>query len=200
MSEILTKTCSRCKLDLPTDNFYKDKGRLRADCKGCYSIARKARDDKRRPEKNAKQRAYYAANAERCRQWQRDYRRDNPEFVREYNRNRYRKNSAVFKARVMQYIKDNPEVRRTVMRKRRARILESNIAPFTTAQLTERMAYFGFKCWMCGGPYESADHVKPLSKGGSHMLANLRPACRSCNSSKSAKWPFTLEDATWLCP
>ncbi|WP_349257835.1 HNH endonuclease [Iamia sp.] len=43
---------------------------------------------------------------------------------------------------------------------------------------------------MCGVEADSIDHVKPLSKGGAHMLSNLRPSCRSCNSRKGARWPF----------
>lgn len=34
----------------------------------------------------------------------------------------------------------------------------------------------------------TADHVKPLAKGGPHILANIRPACVSCNSRKHATW------------
>jgi hypothetical protein len=40
------------------------------------------------------------------------------------------------------------------------------------------------------------DHVQPLSKGGAHTLSNLKPSCRSCNSRKSASWPFTEEMKT----
>lgn len=50
-----------------------------------------------------------------------------------------------------------------------------------------RGPYWGNRCWMCGGPYEEADHVIPLALGGPHCLANLRPACKSCNSAKGAK-------------
>lgn len=45
-------------------------------------------------------------------------------------------------------------------------------------------------CHICGGgedptkgPFQ-ADHVVPLSKGGAHTRANLRPAHRRCNISK----------------
>jgi hypothetical protein len=39
------------------------------------------------------------------------------------------------------------------------------------------------------------DHVKPLARGGSNWPANLRPACKSCNSRKGARWPFEQRPA-----
>lgn len=72
----------------------------------------------------------------------------------------------------------------------RATRKEQGYVPFTAEQLNSRLEYYGHKCWMCQGPYEALDHVKPLSKGGFHVLSNLRPSCRSCNSSKSDKWPL----------
>lgn len=58
----------------------------------------------------------------------------------------------------------------------------------TPQQVAARMQFWGNRCWMCHGPFEHIDHVKPISKGGPHMLANLRPACQACNQSKSAHW------------
>jgi 5-methylcytosine-specific restriction endonuclease McrA len=60
----------------------------------------------------------------------------------------------------------------------------------TAAKIEARMAYWGNKCWVCGGPEEERDHVKPLGKGGLHLPANLRPICGRCNRSKSDRWPF----------
>lgn len=76
----------------------------------------------------------------------------------------------------------------------RKRVLRQNARqiPFTAEQLTQRMAYWGNRCWMCGGPFEAIDHVKPLNKGGWHALMNLRPACMSDNSRKRDKWPFPV--------
>ncbi|WP_399552357.1 HNH endonuclease [uncultured Microbacterium sp.] len=56
------------------------------------------------------------------------------------------------------------------------------------AELNERFAYWGFACWMCGSPWEHIDHVKPIAKGGPHLLANLRPACAACNMKKGSAW------------
>lgn len=76
-------------------------------------------------------------------------------------------------------------------RRRRAKQLAATIAPFTRQQLDARLSMFS-GCWMCGGPAGCVDHVKPLAKGGPHILANLRPACRACNGGKAARWPYPL--------
>jgi 5-methylcytosine-specific restriction endonuclease McrA len=72
--------------------------------------------------------------------------------------------------------------------RRRARKKSAPSHPYTSDQMAQRIAYWGDKCWMCGGAYEALDHVIPLSRGGADCLANLRPACGSCNSRKHNKW------------
>ena len=58
----------------------------------------------------------------------------------------------------------------------------------TDDQMRAKLAYWGNRCWMCGEPADTIDHVKPICASGPHILANMRPACRSCNSSKHSKW------------
>ena len=41
-------------------------------------------------------------------------------------------------------------------------------------------------CWRCGGYANTVDHVVAVVLGGTHDLANLRPACGHCNSSIGA--------------
>lgn len=76
--------------------------------------------------------------------------------------------------------------------RKRAIRKQAIVVPFTSAQLAQRLAMFS-GCWICGGVAGTVDHVKPLSKGGPHMLANLRPACLSCNSRKHATWHGVAE-------
>lgn len=92
-----------------------------------------------------------------------------------------------------EWAQQNPERHREIVRlaeqRRRARKLGRSLL-FSREQLEAKMAYWGNRCWMCGGDFESVDHVKPLSKGGLDALCNLRPACGSCNSRKGATWPL----------
>lgn len=99
------------------------------------------------------------------------------------NRERYIENTARWAAA-------NPEAVRAFQARRRA-AKRITALRFSTDQLRARIAYYGGLCWICrAAPWEHIDHVKPLSKGGPHMLANLRPACARCNSSKKDRWPF----------
>lgn len=114
----------------------------------------------------AKARALYAANPERSRSYTAKW-RNRPGYA-DYNRE--------------------------MGRRHRAMVRTATVAPFTAQQLAARMAYFGNQCWICAGPFEQVDHVKPLAKGGPHMLANLRPSCAPCNNRKRARWPLDKED------
>lgn len=83
----------------------------------------------------------------------------------------------------------NPWHRTVTNTRRRALLNQAFTIPFTAQDLQSRFIANAGRCWICGlGAPDSWDHVKPLAKGGAHMLANLRPACKRCNSSKGAKW------------
>ncbi|MGH9169101.1 MAG: HNH endonuclease, partial [Acidimicrobiia bacterium] len=42
------------------------------------------------------------------------------------------------------------------------------------------------RCTYCPRPATTADHVVPVSRGGSHALSNLVPACGPCNTARGA--------------
>jgi 5-methylcytosine-specific restriction endonuclease McrA len=87
--------------------------------------------------------------------------------------------------------KRNPEANRSYVRARKTRLRGQVVVHFTPEQLRQRLSMFA-GCWMCGGRAETIDHVKPIAKGGAHMLANLRPACLACNSRKQDRWPLRV--------
>lgn len=105
------------------------------------------------------------------------------------DKQRYKDNRESRKAAVLAYSKTpaGRHVDHERRRRKRARLREATIIPFSAEQLAARLAMFP-GCWMCGGDWDTLDHVKPLAKGGAHTLSNIRPACRSCNSSKNDTW------------
>lgn len=107
----------------------------------------------------------------------------------EYNRQWAASHRAEAVARTMRHRAKNPRAARRSREAVHAAGSGANGGRFTPDQLALRLSMFD-GCWMCGNPADTVDHVKPLAKGGAHMLCNLRPACRSCNSSKNDRWPF----------
>ncbi|WP_312856216.1 HNH endonuclease [Nocardioides pelophilus] len=76
-------------------------------------------------------------------------------------------------------------------RKRRMARVEHDLTDVQWAQL--RAQWGG--CAYCGAddPALQKDCVLPISRGGRYTLANVVPACRSCNASKC-----NLEVTTWM--
>jgi 5-methylcytosine-specific restriction endonuclease McrA len=162
------KTCSVCKASKPIGDFYTGRG----ECQACTI---------------AKVSERYWADPEPKREYQRSVSAQSNERARA----RYAADSISKKASVKRWQDANPDKVKERQHRRRARELEAPTIPFTPSQLRERLSVYDGVCWICktrAGP--EIDHVKPLSKGGWHCLANLRPICVPCNRRKSDKWPF----------
>jgi 5-methylcytosine-specific restriction endonuclease McrA len=82
-------------------------------------------------------------------------------------------------------------------KRQRSKFMEANlyVEKITCKQFMARCAAFNFCCAYCNKPTEmetELEHVISRSKGGSHCLANIVPACRSCNRSK-----YNYEMESW---
>ena len=183
------KWCPRCETERPVSEFPRHRSKpdgLYSCCKPCKRAAAaewKATADPTGERHRAYVRKHRDKNIERHRRRERENKKrqklQDPEGVR---------------ARRKAWEAQNRDVLRAAWKlnthTRRAQKRANGAVPFTADQLDQRIAYYGYRCWICGADHEAIDHVKPLSKGGPHMLANLRPICTSCNSSKGAEWPL----------
>lgn len=124
----------------------------------------------------------------------------------EYNRKTYAKNRDVRKARSKNWRANNPERYKEQMRewrennkqrkqelehRRRARKQKNGVYLITDKD----MRYLSGPCAYCGSTENiTMDHVIPISRGGTHGIGNLVPACLSCNNSKLdktfAEWKY----------
>jgi 5-methylcytosine-specific restriction endonuclease McrA len=53
-----------------------------------------------------------------------------------------------------------------------------------------------YTCYYCGSPANTADHLVPLSKGGTHDEYNLVACCHACNSGKRDRSVFLRRSKT----
>lgn len=156
------KTCTKCGLSQSFARFYKRaNGVLRADCKACHVAAVKSRKARGTDQEK--------------------------EARIQYFRLRYQANKPLLKAQVAEYAKAHREYVKARFARYQARKMSAPGA-CSTEQLKARFEFYGNRCAYCGGSdCVSADHVIPLFRGGSNFPANIRPACRPCNSSKGTK-------------
>lgn len=176
------KQCANCQQFLAYADFPRDAKRY-PYCRDCSRAKGRESYARNKANESARKARAYAANRERFLARNRKWRAENRERERATNKAYYESHKTLF---------------RLVGHAYRARLAGVPSLDFTVEQLAQRWAYFGNRCWICGGPANSSDHVKPVSKGGANMLCNIRPACRRCNGGKRDMWPFTAADATWL--
>lgn len=97
---------------------------------------------------------------------------------------RYLKERARRIAYASEYARQNPHVAQAARRKRKSLLATAGIFEVTGSQWLRELRRHAGKCAYCGKPGTTMDHVIPVSRGGTHSVGNLVPACGSCNSSK----------------
>lgn len=94
------------------------------------------------------------------------------------------------RARASRWKKHNPDKVRAYKNVRRSRIAGGG-GSFTPDEWIQLITYHGRRCPCCGRQEPevklTADHIVPVSKGGSSNIDNIQPLCLSCNCSKQDK-------------
>ena len=181
------KKCTECLKVKPFEDFHKQKSSLdgrRSKCKTCRKVLStqdyierkdfiRSQQSKARNKMTPEQRKH---ERERIDRWN----KENPEKIKEYAK---------------KYCKGNGrEIKYESYQRRRAMLANAVTDNHTIKELHVYWLEQGYDpdvCTYCDEPIEAetsiGDHVIPLSRGGSHTVDNLVPACLSCNSSKCDK-------------
>ena len=174
------KRCNRCREVQPLENFNR------------HSRSSDGHQGYCRPCQAEKQREYRTTAAGKAR----DKRYESSDKKTDVWK-RYRAKPEVAEAirvRRNEWSRGNPRVlerAKVAGGKRRALKRATMVEPFTARELHAYWDSIGaYACVYCSKPYEHADHVIPLSRGGTHTLTNLVPACADCNLSKGARCPW----------
>jgi 5-methylcytosine-specific restriction endonuclease McrA len=156
----------------------------------------KKRAKRQTPEGQAQERAYRQARSAQERARTTRWAREHPERRRAIGRRSTAKRRATqpekMAADYAVYKAKNPDkfaqYARDGLRKRRARKRGAPRNDLTPQQWQEIQAACDYQCVYCQQVFPpwrlEQDHVQPLSKGGSHTVQNVLPACRPCNKKK----------------
>lgn len=167
-----------------TDKAYRESHaeKIRATKQAHYLLHReekcayqRAYAETHRAEKRVSDALYRAAHLEEHRLYDRLYRERHLEAIRAYQKEFFAS-------------PHGREVSKEHARKRRARKAQAPRNDFTATEWRALCKAMGYRCAYCGQKFPfkllCQDHLIPLSKGGSHTLANILPVCRPCNSRK----------------
>ena len=180
------KCCTICHIFYPLTSFYRNTSKidgLQNRCKSCVAIydQRRVKDGREKTRRAAyyvrikNTPAYRKKNSLATQRYNRRY----PKKHNAYNQAHYSRHKVQYFGRAYAY---------------RARKANAPINDFTAAQWREMQGAYDHRCAYCGKRAKgklTQDHITPLSKGGSHTVSNIVPACRSCNSQKHAGPPLT---------
>ena len=95
------------------------------------------------------------------------------------------RNPAKQAAAIQRWRANNRDKDHATQQRRRAAKLAAPRVDFTAAEWEQLKQQYHNQCAYCDATVSlTQDHIVPLSKGGSHTLTNILPACQSCNSRK----------------
>lgn len=185
---MITKVCSQCSLDKELTCFSPNGNRLRSNCKQCQAQKRAKFVSLNKEKILAQNRLSYSKRRISILDKKKTYHRLNKIFILRKHKLYYSANKAMILLRIKQYRRLNPEVYRASNAKRRARLYTNQIS-VSTLDIQRLKREYNYCCAYCKAPNSKdnplqIDHKIPLSKGGTHSLRNLIPACRACNLSK----------------
>lgn len=70
-------------------------------------------------------------------------------------------------------------------KRKKAMMRNSAAVQISGRQIKQRFSQFGDVCAYCGCTDDlQIEHVMPIARGGAHVIENIVPACRECNSAK----------------
>lgn len=145
------------------------------------------------PEKHReKSRRWYRNNPEAGKAAPRKWNAKHPEKLKEYRARTYQNHKESRDARARLWVETHPEETKAsrIQRnhRRRAKVAQAE-GEWNFSEFQSLCEASDNRCYYCHKQVDklTADHMTPITRGGSNWIENIIPACRSCNSSKGTK-------------
>jgi 5-methylcytosine-specific restriction endonuclease McrA len=141
------------------------------------------------PHRIEARRKYYEEHKEGISEYRKRWATENEESVSASRRKHYELNRDEVIARSKKWGEDNPEkVRQAKANNSRKRRAARHASPggFTAEEFEALCDAYGNRCLACGDTEAvlEADHIVPLTRGGTDDIGNIQPLCGSCNRKK----------------
>lgn len=141
-------------------------------------------------------------NPEKARASVRKWQRENPEKAKANKQKWQRENPEKMREASARWARENPEKHRAKDHRRNTRKTNAG-GSYTVAEWKSLIDHYGNKCPCCGRDDVklTADHIIPVSKGGTSNIDNIQPLCLPCNASKGDKtidYRPKLELGRWI--
>jgi len=205
MDIVTEKKCCKCKDIKNVNEFGKNSSMrdgLQRQCKSCCKENGKKWYEKNKKLGCANARDWYLKNKEIAIQNNKSWRERNKQKSAEYSHKWRENNPQKMGESRRSWQKNNPEKSAVIgmiwrrknpgkcieyNHKRRARVFAGG-GSFTSQEWEDLKTKFNNTCLCCGIMEKlTADHVIPVSKGGSSNIDNIQPLCKTCNSSKGVR-------------
>lgn len=126
-------------------------------------------------------------NPEKARKSDKNWRENNLQKARDNSKKWHENNRYTRTRQNREWHQNNPD--RVKEKRHRRRALEFNAGgQFTAADWKAIVKQQNGRCLACGQKKKlTADHIVPLSRGGSNDASNIQGLCLSCNDSKGTK-------------
>src|SRR5712692_9704637 len=164
------------------------KSSLQVYCRACQSS--KSTVYYRSNLESERERARERGRTESRREYQKNWRRDNAEYMQEYHKVYRETHAEHMRENDRIWQQNNPEHVAARKANRRARKAQTG-GSFTSQEWINLCAYYNYTCLRCGRQEPDiklvADHVVPIFRGGASDITNIQPLCFSCNARKGTK-------------
>lgn len=138
---------------------------------------------------------FYAERQDEQRERGREYYQANKEARCYYAKNNRDKSRRA----VAKWTRDNPDKKRAVENRRRARQYAAG-GSYSASDIAEIYKGQRGRCAYCPTKLTPAnrhiDHIQAISRGGSNDRSNLQLLCQPCNSAKGARDPIVFAQST----
>lgn len=200
-----SKVCRRCRTEKKSSEFYANPSSsdgLTSHCKACCLDNQHAylSDPEKAEKQKRRRRQHYLQNRDKYLAMDKEYRENTRERQLERRREYFQKHRDEINKKHKQYYAEHSEdwtrrqredrkknPKKYQVKQQNRRNIEGKITKEQWGKLLELVDY---RCLACGERKElTVDHIVPVSSGVSWgFITNIQPLCKSCNSSKGAKY------------